>query len=39
MGIEHIEMRLHEAILYNSIYHADGEPVQDQDGGRTRRTA
>jgi len=25
LGMEHIEIRLHEAILYNSIYRADGQ--------------
>ncbi len=25
VGIEHIEIRLHEAVLYNSIYRADNQ--------------
>jgi hypothetical protein len=29
-GIEHIEIRLHEAILYNSIYRADGQVFVNQ---------
>ena len=30
MGIEHIEVRLHEAILYNSIYRADDQLFVNQ---------
>jgi len=30
MGIEHVEIRLHEAILYNSIYRADGQLFVNQ---------
>ena len=30
LGMEHIEIRLHEAILYNSIYRADGQVFVNQ---------
>jgi hypothetical protein len=30
IGTEHIEIRLHEAILYNSIYRADGQVFVNQ---------
>jgi hypothetical protein len=30
MGIAHIEIRLHEAVLYNSIYRADGQVFVNQ---------